>query len=61
MAHPSTTAAIKTIDAHVGRRVQAALAGLLGLALFLGVAFAPPGLIHNAAHDSRHAISVPCH
>ena len=43
-------------------RVQAALlAGGLGLVMLFGVAFAPVDIIHNAAHDTRHSIAVPCH
>ena len=41
--------------------LQASLAALLGLALFIGVALSHPTAIHNAAHDSRHSIAVPCH
>jgi cobalt transporter subunit CbtB len=42
--------------------VRAALAaGLLGLAILFVVGFAAPAAIHNAAHDSRHAIAFPCH
>jgi cobalt transporter subunit CbtB len=41
--------------------VQASLAALLGIALFVGVALSSPTAVHNAAHDSRHGISVPCH
>ncbi len=45
------------------------LAALLPLALILlaalfvlyGVGFAQPELLHNAAHDTRHAFSFPCH
>ncbi|MCZ6722069.1 MAG: CbtB domain-containing protein [Alphaproteobacteria bacterium] len=45
------------------------LATLLPLALILlaalfvlyGVGFAQPELLHNAAHDTRHAFSFPCH
>ena len=37
------------------------LAILLGV-LFVGVAgFAPLQAIHDAAHNTRHAISFPCH
>jgi len=44
------------------RRVGAAVAGtLLGVFLIYGAAFAGPDAIHNAAHDSRHAFTVPCH
>ena len=41
--------------------LQASLAALLGIALFIGVALSHPPAIHNAAHDSRHSIAVPCH
>jgi cobalt transporter subunit CbtB len=34
---------------------------LLGLFVLLGVGFAGPATIHNAAHDSRHAFAFPCH
>ena len=37
------------------------LAILLGV-IFVGVAgFAPIDAIHDAAHNTRHAISFPCH
>ena len=36
-------------------------AALLGLLLVLGVGFAGPQVLHNAAHDSRHSFSFPCH
>ncbi len=34
---------------------------LLGVFLVLGVGFAGASEIHNAAHDTRHAFSFPCH
>ncbi len=34
---------------------------LLGAVLVWGVGFAHPAVIHNAAHDSRHALTYPCH
>lgn len=34
---------------------------LLGVFVLFGVAFAGPEVIHNAAHDSRHAFAFPCH
>lgn len=39
----------------------AAVAALLGLALVFTTGFAHPELLHNAAHDSRHAMNFPCH
>jgi cobalt transporter subunit CbtB len=34
---------------------------LLGLAIVLVVGFAHPASLHEAAHDTRHALSFPCH
>ena len=34
---------------------------LLGIALIAGRGFAGPEVLHNAAHDSRHANVFPCH
>ncbi len=36
------------------------LAGL-GIALVFVAGFASPQALHNAAHDSRHSLSFPCH
>lgn len=41
--------------------VPAAAAIVLGLFVLFGVAFAGPEVIHNTAHDSRHAFAFPCH
>ena len=34
---------------------------LLGVTLLFWVGFAQPHLLHNAAHDVRHAAGLPCH
>jgi cobalt transporter subunit CbtB len=34
---------------------------LLGFGLIYLAGFAAPEIAHNAAHDSRHALSFPCH
>ena len=34
---------------------------LLGTAFVFIAGFAQPELLHNAAHDMRHAMSFPCH
>lgn len=34
---------------------------LLGVFFLWGVGFAQPDMLHNAAHDARHAFSFPCH
>ncbi len=35
--------------------------GLLGVFVIWGAGFAQSDSLHNAAHDSRHAIAFPCH
>jgi cobalt transporter subunit CbtB len=42
-------------------RAAAVLALLLGVFLIYGVGFAHADLLHNAAHDGRHAFAFPCH
>jgi cobalt transporter subunit CbtB len=37
------------------------LAASLGLGLIFVSGFAAPELVHNAAHDWRHAHNFPCH
>lgn len=37
------------------------VAALLGVALVFLSGFAQPQLLHNAAHDTRHSLSFPCH
>jgi cobalt transporter subunit CbtB len=44
-----------------GRAVPCAAAFALGLTLVFLVGFAQPMVLHNAAHDSRHALAFPCH
>lgn len=39
----------------------AALVFLMGAVLIFGTGFASPQALHDAAHDSRHAMSFPCH
>ena len=39
----------------------AAVSLTLGVFVLFGVGFAQPQLLHNAAHDARHAFTFPCH
>ncbi|SQD80263.1 CbtB domain-containing protein [Moritella yayanosii] len=32
-----------------------------GALIIFAVGFAPMQIVHNAAHDTRHSISFPCH
>ena len=34
---------------------------LFGVFILYGVGFAGPMVLHNAAHDVRHAFAFPCH
>lgn len=48
--------------ATIGERHAAALvSAMLGLVFIAGVGFASPQAIHDAAHDTRHALTFPCH
>lgn len=59
------------VNGQVGSQSQLALwkdkilpflmAGGLGMVLLYGAAFAETEALHNAAHDSRHSASFPCH
>lgn len=51
-----------TLSLSVSQRMVTALfVGLLGAFLLYGAAFANSDMLHNAAHDTRHAIVAPCH
>ncbi|MEA2760360.1 MAG: hypothetical protein QOH65_2973 [Methylobacteriaceae bacterium] len=39
----------------------ALLAAVLGVALVFLTGFAHTLVLHNGAHDTRHALSFPCH
>jgi cobalt transporter subunit CbtB len=41
--------------------LHAAVAGALGLLILWGVGFAGNGVLHETAHDTRHALGFPCH
>jgi cobalt transporter subunit CbtB len=36
-------------------------AAILGFIIMIGVGLAPMEIAHNAAHDTRHSFSFPCH
>ena len=52
------TANIRLTKTSLGAAIFGAL---FGLALLYAAAFAGPVGLHNAAHDSRHSFTVPCH
>ena len=42
-------------------KLPAMLALIFGAFLVFGAGFAHSSTIHNAAHDTRHAVTAPCH
>ena len=43
------------------RLAAGTVALLLGMFMLIGVGFAGSEILHNAAHDTRHALTFPCH
>ncbi|MBV28191.1 MAG: cobalt transporter subunit [Rhodospirillaceae bacterium] len=43
------------------KAVPVLVAALLGVFILYGVGFASSQVLHNAAHDGRHAFAFPCH
>ena len=56
-----TTPSYAAADARSNEVTAVVLGLLLGAFLILGVGFANSSTIHNAAHDTRHSVSFPCH
>ncbi len=61
MQNTQPTTLTNTTGISVSNTTQIFAALGLGLALVLFVGFAPMDVIHNAAHDARHAFAFPCH
>ena len=51
---------VKVFSEHI---MLGALMLIMGTLLIFAVGFAEGagGLLHNAAHDTRHAVTIPCH
>jgi len=58
----STTSTLASQSAE-GRSAKpnALFAAALGAFILFVVGFAQPEVLHNAAHDTRHALGAPCH
>lgn len=61
MATPAQHSAVTLASSRSAVVLSAALSLMLGVFLLFGVGFAQPELLHNAAHDTRHAFTFPCH
>ena len=59
----SHTQAQTQVQANIAqsRRVIAAATLMFGLGLVFLTGFAHSETVHNAAHDTRHAMAFPCH
>ena len=58
---PTGSIPASTHAAIPARVLPATLALAFGLTLFLAAGFAWPSAVHNATHDTRHALGLPCH
>ncbi|MGQ0675875.1 MAG: CbtB domain-containing protein [Rhodospirillales bacterium] len=54
-------ASLSAVSVDSGRLWRAGALALAGAALLFVAGFARPDLVHNAAHDARHAFATPCH
>lgn len=57
----NTTASVAGTTERSDALRAAGIALILGLGLIFLTGFAYPEVIHNAAHDTRHSLSFPCH
>jgi cobalt transporter subunit CbtB len=58
----TNTLSALTLPAKKIEALKAVIAAfVLGLGLIYAVGFTPMESVHDAAHDSRHALSFPCH
>ena len=61
MHRAATTASSGVTARKAGLAVQAVLAMMLGAITMTIAGFSHLEVIHNAAHDTRHASGFPCH
>ena len=61
MTHDATTTFEGPLAKQRDARPAVYISAALGLLILFAVGFAQPSLLHNAAHDTRHAITFPCH
>ncbi|PPD41145.1 MAG: cobalt transporter [Methylocystis sp.] len=58
----NNAATVRALSASRIETLKAAFVALvIGLGLVYGAGFANSEGVHDAAHDSRHALSFPCH
>jgi cobalt transporter subunit CbtB len=59
-AHTAAASIAKT-GARTETLTAAVVAFMVGSIILFAVGFAHPSTLHNAAHDTRHGLSFPCH
>ena len=59
--HNTLSTASASTDVRTARRLQSAMAVCFGLFVVGFVGFSHLEVVHNAAHDTRHANAFPCH
>lgn len=61
--HSATNTKTTTVQTTItqSRRVIAMATLLFGFGLVFLTGFANSAAVHNAAHDTRHAMAFPCH
>ena len=58
---PTTDGAVKPGLSSRAVLLQTGGAFLFGAIVLLVLGFAPLATVHNAAHDTRHSVVMPCH
>lgn len=62
MAHTQIKAAVAVQTKEISSRRMAGLMALMfGALMVFGTGLAGADMLHDAAHDSRHAYGFPCH
>ena len=62
MAQNTTQAAVAVQTQEISSRRMAGLMALMfGALMIFGTGLAGADMLHDAAHDSRHAYGFPCH
>ena len=59
-AEAGDVAKVKVPSEHITLGAVMLIAGTL-LIFAIGFAEGAGGFLHNAAHDTRHAVTIPCH
>jgi cobalt transporter subunit CbtB len=57
----TATAAKTRLNARAAALAAAMLVAVFGIVFIYGIGFAGANVLHNAAHDARHANNFPCH